>query len=84
MNALGCSPHWFNVQPGFRNGGIVGLAAYDNGTRFLKVDSAGKISEVGWFLPQGTQASAAYWITKSIVYIVDYARGIDIVRFNGQ
>jgi hypothetical protein len=83
-NTLGCSPHWFNVQPGFRNGGIVALGAYDNGTRFLNVSPAGKISEVGWFLPQGTQASQTFWITKNVVYVVDYARGVDIVRFNGS
>ena len=72
------------MQPGFRNGGIVALGAYDNGTRFLKVSPAGKISEVGWFLPQGTQASQTIWITKNVVYVVDYARGVDIVRFNGS
>jgi len=82
-NTLGCSPHWFNVQPGFKNGGIVALGAYDNGTRFLRIGPDGTISEAGWFLPQGTQASGAYWITKNILYVVDYARGVDIIRFDG-
>jgi hypothetical protein len=31
----------------------------------------------------GSEASAAYWITRDIVYTVDHARGIDIVRFKG-
>jgi hypothetical protein len=29
----------------------------------------------------GGQASAAYWITDEIVYVVDYNRGLDILRF---
>jgi hypothetical protein len=82
-NVLGCSPHWFEPRPNFRNRGIVALAAYDNGTRFLRIDRSGKISEVGHFLGSGSEASAAYWITRDIVYTVDYARGIDIVRFKG-
>jgi hypothetical protein len=82
-NALGCSPHWFEPRPDFRDGGIVALGAYDNGTRFLDIGPRGGIREVGYFLPSGTEASAAYWITNEIVYVVDYARGIDIVRFKG-
>jgi hypothetical protein len=79
-NVLGCSPHWFEPRPGFRDGGMVALAAYDHGTRFLRIDRRGQISEVGHFLAPGTEASAAYWITDEIVYTVDYARGIDILR----
>jgi hypothetical protein len=82
-NVLGCSPHWFEPRPGFANGGIVALAAYDHGTRFLRIDGAGRISEVGHYLGSGSEASAAYWITDRIVYTVDYARGIDILRFKG-
>lgn len=82
-NVLGCSPHWFEPRPGFRDGGIVALAAYDNGTRFLRIDRRGGIREVGHFLGSGGEASAAYWITDEIVYTVDYSRGIDIVRFEG-
>jgi hypothetical protein len=81
-NVLGCSPHWFNVRPSWRDGGVVALAAYDHGTKFLRVDGAGKIKEIGAFLPPGTQSSGAYWITCDVVYVVDYTRGIDIVRLN--
>jgi hypothetical protein len=82
-NVLGCSPHWFEPRPGFRDGGVVALAAYDHGTRFLHIDGRGGIREIGHFLGSGSEASAAYWITDRIVYTVDYARGIDIVRFKG-
>jgi hypothetical protein len=82
-NVLGCSPHWFEPRPGFADGGIVALAAYDNGTRFLRIDGRGRIREVGHHLGSGSEASAAYWITDEIVYTVDYARGVDILRFEG-
>jgi hypothetical protein len=81
-NGLGCSPHWFNVRPSFQDGGVVAMGAYDHGTKFLRVDGEGQIAEVGHFLPPGTNASGAYWITCDIVYVVDYTRGIDILRFN--
>lgn len=80
---LGCSAHAFDEHPAFRDGGLVALAHYENGTRFLRVDASGKISEVGWFLPFGGQTSAAVWITPEIVYAVDVARGIDILRYTG-
>jgi hypothetical protein len=81
-NVLGCSPHWFNERPSWSDGGVVALAAYDNGTKFVRVDAAGKIKEIGDFLPPGTQASGAYWITCDIVYVVDYTRGLDVIRLN--
>jgi hypothetical protein len=82
-NVLGCSPHWFQPRPDFADGGVVALAAYDHGTRFLRIDGRGQIRELGHYLGSGSEASAAYWITDEIVYTVDYARGIDIVRFKG-
>ena len=77
-----CTSHWHEEHPDFHNGGLVAVAFYDHGTRFLEVDKAGKISEVGWFMPYGGQTSAVYWITDEIVYSVDYNRGLDILRFN--
>jgi hypothetical protein len=80
---LGCSPHWFQPRPGFKNGGIVAMGSYDSGTKFLNISPTGEITEVGHALPDHASTSAAYWITKNVVYTVDYARGIDILRFNG-
>ncbi|MGH2969043.1 MAG: LVIVD repeat-containing protein [Solirubrobacteraceae bacterium] len=79
-NVLGCSAHWFEAHPDFRDGGLVAVGFYDHGTKFLRVDRRGQIDEAGWFLPPGAETSAAYWITDEIVYTVDYARGIDILR----
>jgi hypothetical protein len=80
-NGLGCSPHWFNVRPSWKDGGVVAMGAYDHGTKFLRVDGTGQIQEAGHFLPPGTNASGAYWITCDVVYVVDYTRGIDVLRF---
>ena len=81
---LGCSPHWFEEHPDFHDGGIVAVGFYDHGTRFLEISDKGKVSEAGYFLPWRGSTSAAYWITDEIVYSVDYERGIDILRFEGN
>ncbi len=73
--------HWFDTHPDFRNGGMVAHAWYEHGTRFLDIDSNGKIKEIGWFVPFAGSTSAAYWATDDIVYAIDYQRGFDILRF---
>jgi hypothetical protein len=83
-NGMGCSTHWFQHNPKFHDGGIVALGAYDHGTRFLHVSSAGEIEEAGYFLPTASETSAAHWITDRIVYSIDYTRGIDILRYTGS
>ena len=83
-NGLGCSPHWFEEHPTFRNGGILAAGFYDHGTRFLRVSPAGKVAEKGYFLPWHGATSAAYWLTDRIVYAIDYERGIDILRYKGE
>lgn len=84
VNGLGCSAHWFEEHKTFRNGGLVTVAFYEHGTRFLDVSRKGKIKEKGYFLPYGGSTSASYWINKKIVYSVDYTRGLDILRFTGK
>ena len=77
-----CTSHWFEEHPDFSNGGYVAAAFYDHGSRFFEVSKNGKISEAGFFMTYGGQASATYWITDEIVYVVDYNRGLDILRFS--
>jgi hypothetical protein len=84
INALGCSAHWFEVHPTWKNGGILALAYYEHGTHFLKVDREGQIRRVGYFLPHAGSTSAAYWLNRKVVYAVDYTRGIDILRYTGS
>ena len=80
----GCSVHWFQEHPSFHNGGLVALAAYDNGIRFLQVTPDGHIVEQGWFQPLGFETSSAKWVPGTdIVYSIDYARGIDILKWHG-
>lgn len=74
--------HWFTTRPGYRNGGLVGMGWYEHGTRFLNVSPKGRIEEKGWFIPAGTSASAAYWVSKDVLYLIDYQRGLDIVKFH--
>lgn len=76
--------HWFEVHPSYRNGGVIAMAWYENGTHFIEVSSKGKISHVGYFLPAAGSTSAVYWINDEIAYTVDYNRGIDIIRFIGD
>jgi len=81
---LGCSVHWFQPHPSFSGGGLVAMASYENGTRFKRIDSAGKISEAGFFEPLGGATSAPHWAPDGrTVYAIDYQRGIDVLRWNG-
>jgi hypothetical protein len=85
VNGLGCSVHWFEEHPTFRNGGLVALAEYENGTRLLQIQPNGKIVEQGFFLPIGGSASAPHWHPNGkVFYTIDYARGFDVVRYTGD
>jgi hypothetical protein len=81
VNGLGCSAHWFQAHPKYRNGGLVALGSYEHGTRFVNVSPAGKVGLKGWFVPAAGSTSAAYWLNDEIVYAVDYTRGIDVLRY---
>jgi hypothetical protein len=77
--------HWIRPNETYDNGGLVAMAWYEHGTRFFNVSHSGQIKEVGYFLPFGTtEASSPYWITKRILYVVDYNRGIDIIKYTGK
>ncbi|MGH2711393.1 MAG: LVIVD repeat-containing protein [Actinomycetota bacterium] len=82
-NALGCSAHWLEASPAFHNGGVFAQGYYEHGSRFFYVNGAGKLRQVGYFVPFGGSTSAVHWITDRIVYAIDYTRGIDIIRWNG-
>ena len=90
VNALGCSGHWFTVQPSDLTNGKsipasydVAAAWYEHGTRLLSVNAAtGEITQKGFFQPVVGSASAAHWIDDEYIYVVDYERGIDVLRYN--
>ncbi len=78
VNALGCSGHWF-----MERNNMVAAAWYEHGTRLLNVNaSTGEVTQKGFFQPVVGSASAAHWIDNSYIYVVDYERGIDVLRYD--
>ena len=83
--ALGCSVHWFQAHPTFRDSGLVALSEYEDGVRFMQIGSDGSIEEQGYFLSLGSSSSSAKWAGKDdVLYSIDYQRGIDILRYRGE
>jgi hypothetical protein len=84
INVLGCSGHWFSTRTvGFDGDQLVAAGWYEHGTRLLRVDAqTGTISQVGFHQPVLGSASAAHWVGDHHIYVVDYARGIDILRYD--
>jgi hypothetical protein len=83
--ALGCSVHWFQEHPTFRNGGLVAISEYEDGVRFLQITKGGGIVEQGYFLSLGSSSSSPKWAGKDdVLYSIDYQRGIDILRWTGD
>ena len=72
-----CSAHWFSMRDG-----LVAHGWYEQGTRFLDVKDPRNPIQVGYFRPEGGSTSAAYWHGDH-VYVADYARGVDILRYTG-
>jgi hypothetical protein len=84
-----CSAHWFTVL-----GDMVAIGFYSQGTRILDLSDPAKPAQAGYFrvpppaesgLPSqpGNNASAAYW-HNGYVYVADYTRGIDTLRYSGE
>ncbi|HEY3018670.1 MAG TPA: hypothetical protein VGJ32_00670 [Solirubrobacteraceae bacterium] len=83
--ALGCSVHWFQEHPTFKNGGLVAISEYEDGVRFLQIKRDGQIEEQGYFLSLGSSSSSPKWAGKDdVLYSIDYQRGIDILRWKGE
>jgi hypothetical protein len=84
-NHLGCSVHWFQEHPTWRNGGLLALSEYEDGVRFLQVKRDGTITEQGFFEALGGSSSSPKWAPSGdVVYSLDYDRGIDIIRWKGS
>ena len=76
-----CSAHYFDVR-----GGLVAQGWYEQGTRFLDVSDPADIRQVGFWIPNKTLTWGALYpptdTTGEIVYALDNARGIDVLRFD--
>jgi hypothetical protein len=72
--------HWMDIHPDFDGGGLLTVSYYDRGTRFVEVDADGIMSEVGWMVPAEGYSGSSRWITDDIVYVMDYRRGMEVLR----
>jgi hypothetical protein len=78
-NQLYCA-HWMDISPTFAGGGRLAISYYDRGTRFVDVDADGKMTEIGWIVAAEGHSGSARWITDEVVYIMDYRRGMEVVK----
>ena len=83
-NAVGCSPHFMAEHPSFQDGGLVAVAALENGVRLLRVTPEGTVEERSYFLGAGGTAALPIWHPDGrTLYVVDYVRGLDILDYSG-
>ena len=76
-----CSAHYFDYRDG-----IVAQGWYEEGTRFLDVRDPTHVTQVGYWVPtKGETWSVVYPPTDptgEVVYALDFARGIDVLRLD--
>ncbi|HEX9374622.1 MAG TPA: hypothetical protein VGB19_00045 [Actinomycetota bacterium] len=76
----GCdSAHYFTD----RGDGLLAYAFYTQGTRFIDVSDPRDIRQVGYYRPDDANTWAAYW-HDGYVFIADFTRGVDVIRFTGS
>ena len=63
-----------------RGDGLLAYAFYGQGTRFLDASNPRRIKQIGYYRPDNADAFAPYWYRR-YVYVADFTRGIDILRF---
>ena len=78
--ATGCASAHYLAD---RGDGVLAYAFYGQGTRFLDVSDPKDIRQIGYYRPDGGNAWAPYW-HDGYVYVADNARGVDILRFEGD
>ena len=76
--------HWMEQHPDFRNGGLLAVAYYDRGTRFVEIDKDGIMTEQGWITAAEGYAGSPQWVSADVVYVMDYRRGLEVVRLLPQ
>ena len=72
--------HWMELHPDFKKSGRMAVSYYDRGTRFVDVARNGTMKEVGWITPADGYSGSPQWVSDDVVYIMDYRRGLEIVR----
>jgi hypothetical protein len=76
--------HWMDLHSQFDAGGPMVVSYYDRGTRFVDVADDGTMSERGWIVPADGYSGSARWITDSVVYVMDYRRGMEVVELTAE
>lgn len=87
LGVQGCSAHWAQAHPDFKDGGLVAMAAYSQGVRLLDIGSDGNPREVAWFLKDVQGAIDVEWVTDRIVYVVEDGGGVgalDVIEYTGK
>ncbi len=79
FHVLYCA-HWFNLHPEFSDGGLFAAGYYDWGTRIVQVAADGSMSEYGWYLPSDGYTASSYWVSRDVLYTLDYVRGLEILQ----
>lgn len=72
--------HWMELHPAFAGSGRMAVSYYDRGTRFVDVGKDGKMKEFGWITAAEGYSGSPQWISKDVVYVMDYRRGLEVVR----
>lgn len=75
-----CSAHWLEPLPGVGDGNIIVEAFYGQGTRFIDVSDPRNPVQVGYFVPDGSEAATPA-VHDGLVYAAQYSTGIDVLRF---
>jgi hypothetical protein len=74
-----CSAHYFDERAG-----LLAQGWYEAGTRFLDVTNPSDIRPVGYWIPAKNMTWSVYYPptdpTGELVYSLDHARGIDVLR----
>ena len=86
-----CSAHWFD----YHQSGMIAIGQYQQGMRLINVRDARNLKQDGFFTGGATEVWDAYWVPErradgtvvpgrktNIIYTVDLARGVDVLRVN--
>ena len=84
VNAFGCGAYGLHVHPSHARNGLVATTWFEHGTRVLRVGADGTFTDAGGFVGLAGNAVRPLWMSDEILYVVDAARGIDILRFRGE
>jgi hypothetical protein len=72
--------HWMELHPDFTDSGRMAVSYYDRGTRFVDIAKDGTMKEIGWIVPAEGYSGSPQWISDDVVYVMDYRRGLEVVR----